>query len=86
MDPKRRRSSKRRSLLRPNLDSIVLQKFSVHWQDHGWSIPTATFIKLDGYTVPGHFLMGTGHAERSNIRVGLTTVRPFMFQRVPERE
>ncbi|KAH9935034.1 uncharacterized protein B0H18DRAFT_1082745 [Fomitopsis serialis] len=59
-------------------------KFSVHWQDHGWSIPTATFIKLDGYTVPGHFLMGTGHAERSNIRVGLTTVRPFMFQRVPE--
>ncbi|KZT70127.1 hypothetical protein DAEQUDRAFT_668237 [Daedalea quercina L-15889] len=61
-------------------------RFSVHWKDHAGSIPTATFIKLDGYTVPGHFLMGEGEAERDNIRVGITTVRPFTFARVPHGE
>lgn len=60
------------------------QKFTVHWVDHGWTIPTATFIKLDGFTVPGHFLMGKGHASRSNVRVGVTTVRPFTFAAIPE--
>ncbi|KAI0726647.1 hypothetical protein C8Q72DRAFT_893733, partial [Fomitopsis betulina] len=58
--------------------------FTVHWADHGWTITTATFIKLDGYTVPGHFLMGKGHAARSNVRAGVTTVRPFTFAEITE--
>ncbi|KAH9843074.1 uncharacterized protein C8Q71DRAFT_699321 [Rhodofomes roseus] len=66
------------------IPSIEGMRFSVHWMDHGHRIATATFIKLDGYTVPGHFLMGSGEAERSDIRVGITTVRPFQFQKVPE--
>lgn len=60
------------------------QNFTVHWADHGWTITTATFIKLDGYTVPGHFLMGKGHAARSNVRAGVTTVRPFTFAEITE--
>ncbi|KZT09531.1 uncharacterized protein LAESUDRAFT_646868 [Laetiporus sulphureus 93-53] len=58
--------------------------FSVHWADQGTNVDSATYIKLDGFTVPGRFLFGKGQAQRSGVRVGDDSERPFQFSRVDE--
>ncbi|OSX65335.1 hypothetical protein POSPLADRAFT_1135526 [Postia placenta MAD-698-R-SB12] len=64
------------------IPSEIDKPFSVHWRDHGGGIDTATYIKLDGETAPGQFLMGEGEAERSAIRVAENAERPFLFSEV----
>lgn len=66
------------------IPSEIDKPFSVHWRDHGGGIDTATYIKLDGETAPGQFLMGEGEAERSAIRVAENAERPFLFSEVKE--
>jgi len=62
------------------------QAFTVYWRDHGGKIDTCAFITLDGFVVPGRFLFGTGVACRQGVRTGPSTERPFVFQKVEERE
>ncbi|KAF7363610.1 hypothetical protein MSAN_01018100 [Mycena sanguinolenta] len=62
------------------------QKFSVCWKDHGGKVDSCGFISLDGLTVPGRFLFGTGEASRSGVRSSATTERPFIFQNIEEGE
>ncbi|KAJ3490214.1 hypothetical protein NLI96_g1571 [Meripilus lineatus] len=56
--------------------------FTVHWRDNGGGIDTAAYIYLDGFVVPGHFLYGSGEAERSGIRSSPIHERPFTFAKV----
>ncbi|OCH92214.1 hypothetical protein OBBRIDRAFT_818381 [Obba rivulosa] len=58
--------------------------FTVHWRDMGSSVESATYLYLDGTVVPGHFLFGSGTAERGSMRVGEAEERPFMFATVQE--
>ncbi|KAF9265504.1 hypothetical protein L218DRAFT_1075614 [Marasmius fiardii PR-910] len=60
------------------------QQFSVHWQDHGSNVDTASYISLDGFTAPGRFLCGAGATYRSGVRTGENTERPFVFRQVIE--
>ncbi|KAL0946679.1 hypothetical protein HGRIS_012867 [Hohenbuehelia grisea] len=60
------------------------KQFSVAWLDHGSKINTAGYIALDGFTVAGRFLFGDGKAERSGLRSGPNSERPFTFMSVPE--
>lgn len=66
----------------PDLNSITQQQFSVHWEDLGSGVDSASFITLDGCTVPGQFLYGSGAAQRSGVRSSPNTERPFMFTQV----
>ncbi|TDL24874.1 hypothetical protein BD410DRAFT_785599 [Rickenella mellea] len=56
--------------------------FSIHWQDHGSQIPSAAYISLDGCTVSGRFLWGSGATFRSGVRSGPCTERPFSFAKI----
>ncbi len=47
--------------------------------DHGTNIDSAAYIDLDGFSAPGRFLHGLGAAERSGVRVGECSERPFQF-------
>ena len=58
------------------------QTFSVHWRDHGSRIDSCGFISLDGFVVPGRFLLGDGETSRQGVRTGNATERPFVFGRV----
>ncbi|KAJ3552380.1 hypothetical protein NM688_g4179 [Phlebia brevispora] len=58
------------------------QSFSVRWEDHGSGIDSAGFIILDGFTVPGRFLFGSGTAERGGVRVAGDVERPFIFDEI----
>ncbi|KAI0928404.1 hypothetical protein AcW1_005658 [Taiwanofungus camphoratus] len=58
------------------------KNFVVHWRDNGSGVDTATYLKLDGFTVAGRFLYGVGEAERSAVRVGDSSERPFVFSKV----
>ncbi|CCM04592.1 uncharacterized protein FIBRA_06773 [Fibroporia radiculosa] len=60
------------------------KSFTVHWRDHGNNIDTATYLKLDGHSVPGRFLYGRGEAHRSAVRVARDLERPFLFIKVLE--
>jgi hypothetical protein len=57
------------------------QRFSVHWSDAGGKVDTCAFIILDGVTVPGRFLLGSGSTYRSGVRTGKYTEAPFEFKR-----
>lgn len=56
----------------------------VHWKDHESGTPSCTYITLDGKTVRGGFLNGTGASWRAGVRVGTEQEVPFTFQAVPE--
>lgn len=58
----------------------------MHWRDNGSGVDTATYLKLDGFTVAGRFLYGVGEAERSAVRVGDSSERPFVFSKVQAGE
>lgn len=45
---------------------------------------TAAYIELDGITIPGKFLHGSGTTWRSGIRTGVESERPFVFAKVPD--
>lgn len=88
LDSERRRKSQFRMFVCAAMDTLLIQrqKFSVHWADQGTNVDSATYIKLDGFTVPGRFLFGKGQAQRSGVRVGDDLERPFQFSRVDEGE
>jgi len=62
------------------------QAFTVFWKDHGGGVDTCAFITLDGFVVPGRFLLGKGVAFRRGVRASKDTERPFIFQKVAETE
>jgi hypothetical protein len=55
----------------------------VHWENKSApDVVTAAFIYLDGYKVPGRFLMGIGRCYRDGVRSGPKTQKPFVFEHV----
>ncbi|KAF5315578.1 hypothetical protein D9611_004853 [Ephemerocybe angulata] len=60
------------------------KKFTVWWKDHGGKVDTCSFITLDGFVVPGRFLLGEGVASRSGAKSDPINERPFVFTKVPE--
>ncbi|KIY72086.1 hypothetical protein CYLTODRAFT_450215 [Cylindrobasidium torrendii FP15055 ss-10] len=54
--------------------------FGVHWQDHDGKVDTCGYITLDGHTVPGRFLFGTGNTYRAGVRSSQNTEKPFEFR------
>ena len=48
----------------------------------GGGVKTATYIKLDGFNVPGYFLHGSGEAKRDSVRVSNGTEKPFIFTKL----
>ncbi|KAH8827093.1 hypothetical protein DL96DRAFT_1605488 [Flagelloscypha sp. PMI_526] len=58
-------------------------RFVVHWKDHDTGFDSIGFIGLDGYTVPGRFLFGSGQTYRSGARVSKHEERPFKFLKAP---
>ncbi|EIM90332.1 uncharacterized protein STEHIDRAFT_119354 [Stereum hirsutum FP-91666 SS1] len=59
--------------------------FTIHWRDRGSGIASASYIELDGVTVPGKFLYGSGTSFRSGVRTGPESERPFSFAKVPDQ-